>query len=147
MVSCGGVIEYGKKLALLHLFFSFLIFFVLPKLLHYFSRSYKRRLETLFLWAAFSFHWTQLRIQKLSFLPIMGKRRKMTVEDVSHLSDKSADECREVSSTPGSRPALSNRNTMWKTNVSHIHNLQFTLKRVSKENSVIEGKRNIWNSF
>lgn len=63
-----------------------------------------------------------------------------------HISDKSADECKENnSSTAGTRLALANTNIMWAL-FKHIE-FKICFKKISKENGVIKENRKCLEFF
>ena len=70
-------------------------FIVLPKVLHHLYERFSRRLETPSSWFVFNIHWIERRIRNVSFSPLMTKRRKSMVGEVSQALKKIRKECSE----------------------------------------------------
>lgn len=92
-------------------------FIVLPKVLHHLYERFSKRLETPSLWFVFNIHWIERRIQNVSFSPLMTKRRKSMVGEVSQALKKSEKNAQSQSSALKTLKMQMKFNWSWKWNL------------------------------
>ena len=92
-------------------------FIVLPKVLHHLYKRSSRRLETPSLWFVFNIHWIEWRIRNVSFSPLITKRRKSMVGEVSQALEKSEKNAQSQRSGPETLKMLMKFNWLWKWNL------------------------------
>ena len=92
-------------------------FIVLPKVLHHLYERFSRRLETPSLWFVFNIHWIAWGIRNVSFSPLMTKRRKSMLGEVSQALKKSEKNAQSQSSALKTLKMLMKFNWSWTWNL------------------------------